>query len=95
MRYIAAVIKTHQEFRESPEKYWGRIEQAIGIDGTVLRNVWAEHRWRGGLAEGLEEVLVEEEGWVAGKDRRRATSVEDLGKLVDRSVLDEARLLLA
>ncbi|RPA76348.1 periplasmic binding protein-like II [Ascobolus immersus RN42] len=92
--YVAALIKTHKWFREEPEEVIGKIVTALRIDRTVLENVWAEHKWRGGLAEGLDEVLIEEEEWVRSFDRRAATSQEDLAKMVDRSVLEEAVLML-
>ena len=91
VEFIRALEKAMQVFRDSPEKVYKRAAEAVGMKEELIRAVWPVHRWTGTLPGDLLSVLVQEDNYVAGLDRRSAMSEGVLNGLIDGSVLEEAR----
>jgi hypothetical protein len=55
-----------------------------------LKEVWPVHRWTARNPLDIVDVMVEEDKYVAGYDRRSAMSRDVISALVDRSILADA-----
>jgi ABC-type nitrate/sulfonate/bicarbonate transport system substrate-binding protein len=88
--FLQALTQAEKLFENDPQSIWPRVSQAVGVNATLLREVWPVHEFRGTLAPDLLDVLTEEDQWVAKTDRRTAVSRSDLASLIDDSVLKEA-----
>jgi ABC-type nitrate/sulfonate/bicarbonate transport system substrate-binding protein len=91
VEFVRALEMALKVFRESPEKVYKRAADAVGMKEELMKAVWPVHRWTGTLPADLLSVLVEEDGYVAGLDKRGAMSEGVLKGLIDGSVLEEAR----
>jgi sulfonate transport system substrate-binding protein len=90
VEFIKALIKAQEVFRTKPESLYERVATVVGSDTGVIKAVWPIHGWRGTLVPDLYERLLEEEPWTAQANNRATLSKDDLAKLIDRSVLEEA-----
>ncbi|KAK3687847.1 hypothetical protein B0T22DRAFT_510805 [Podospora appendiculata] len=88
--FVRALAQAQKVFAAQPETVWPRVAAAVGVSADVVKAVWPVHGWGGGLPADLLDVLVAEDQWVAGVDRRAAMSRAVLADLVDGSVLKEA-----
>ncbi|KAF2648982.1 hypothetical protein K491DRAFT_669690 [Lophiostoma macrostomum CBS 122681] len=91
VEFVRALEKALQVFRDSPDKVYKRAADAVGMKEELMKAVWPVHKWTGTLPADLLSVLVQEDNYVAGLDRRSAMSESVLKGLIDGSVLEEAR----
>lgn len=89
LAFVRALNQTLEVFRNEPERVYGMVAEATKMDVEMLKRVWKDHRWRGRWGEGLLEYLVEEDGYLAGKDKREGIPREELERFLDASVMDE------
>jgi NitT/TauT family transport system substrate-binding protein len=92
VNFLRALIKAEDVFLSSPSSVYSRVASAVGMNATVLQNVWQYHNFNGtaGLPSDLLSVLVAEDQWVAQQDNRQAMSQSTLEGLIDSSVLADA-----
>jgi len=88
--FVKAVMKAQKVFNEDPESLYERVAEIVGSDPGVIKRAWGIHGWRGALAPDIVEVLIEEEKYVAGLQRRKPWSDEEVTALVDFSITEEA-----
>lgn len=69
VEFVRALAQAQELYRTSPEEVWPRISDAIGIEPSVLEEVWEDERFQGTLVPDILDVLEEEEG---GSQRRAA-----------------------
>jgi NitT/TauT family transport system substrate-binding protein len=74
-------------------KYWPHISGVTGYTGEQIGWGWPEMEFPVKIIPDMLDVLVEEENWVAKNMNRAVRSREELAKLIDYSVLDEALAL--
>lgn len=89
--YLRAIDQAEEVFTNNPSSVWPRVSSALNVDTAVLKAVWPIHTFNGTIPADLLSVLVAEDKWVAGVDRRNAMTQADLANLIDTSVLAEAR----
>lgn len=89
--FLRAIDQAEEVFTNNPSSVWPRVASALGVDAAVLKAVWPVHTFNGTIPADLMNVLVAEDKWVAGVDRRTAMTQADLSNLIDPSVLAEAR----
>ena len=87
---VRALAGAQQLYRTDPEAVWPRVSDAIGIEPSVLEQVWEDERFQGTLVPGILDVLEEEEPWVAAQTGRTPRTRAELAPLVDDSVMREA-----
>lgn len=89
--YVRALIGACQEATHKPERAQQLIIKNAGFDPQLVEATWGHHRFPCNLPLDLLDVLVGEEKWLAAKDKRLPRSREQLVKLIDPSILAEAR----
>ncbi|WP_437963857.1 ABC transporter substrate-binding protein [Sorangium sp. So ce260] len=88
--FVRSLAQAQELYRTSPEEVWPRISDAIGIEQSVLEEVWGDEQFLGTLVPDILDVLEEEEGWVAAQTGRTPRTRDELATLVDDSVMREA-----
>ena len=69
------------------------VARSGGYTVEEVAHSWPHHGFVASFADDMLEVLVEEEVWLAGQEKRPPRSRAELAQLIDRSVYDEARAL--
>ncbi|WP_437278668.1 ABC transporter substrate-binding protein [Sorangium sp. So ce375] len=90
VEFVRSLASAQEVYRTTPEAVWPRISEAIGIEPSVLEQVWEDERFQGTLVPDIMDVLEEEEGWVAAQTGRTPRTRAELAPLVDDSVMREA-----
>jgi sulfonate transport system substrate-binding protein len=88
--FVRAVIDASAAIRSDPSVAWPLVEEATGHPQDLLARSWHHQGYPGILAPDLLDVLEEEEAWLAQKDGRPARSRDELARLIDTSVVEEA-----
>lgn len=88
--FVRAVIAASQQIEKDPSVVWPMNEKASGFDRTLLERAWPHHAWVATLPPDLLDVLVDEEQWLAVRDKRPARGRAELARLIDPSILAEA-----
>src|SRR5690606_12188352 len=94
VEYVAEVIRASADIRADPSVAWPLVEAAGGYSRPVIARAWPHHSFPAILVPDLLDVLVDEEIWLAGVDKREPRSREELARLIDASVLQEAMALV-
>lgn len=92
---IIALLKALNQalniYNTDPSSIFSQVSSAVGVSAAVLKEVWPVHSFNGTiLAPDVLDFLVQEDAWVAQRDRRNAMTKEELTNLIDPSVLAEA-----
>jgi len=86
---------THKHTHNRVTSFSTTYANAASQNATLFREVWPVHRWTARNPPDIVDVMVEEDKYVAGYDRRSVMSRDVLATLVDTSVLQEALALEA
>ena len=93
--FVARVTSASDELKRDPAAAQALAAKSSGYSLETVKSAWRHHNYPGALTPDLLDVLMEEEAWLA-KDARRAPRTRDeLARLIDPSVLAEARALLS
>ncbi|KAH7117697.1 hypothetical protein B0J11DRAFT_441862 [Dendryphion nanum] len=87
--FVRALNQTLDVYNKNPESVYKFVASAVGMDSKVVADVWEDHGWTGILPSDLLDLLVDEDKYLAGKDKRSAASRADLEKFLDTSVIEE------
>ncbi|KAH6848240.1 hypothetical protein B0I37DRAFT_377024 [Chaetomium sp. MPI-CAGE-AT-0009] len=91
VRFVRALDRTYEVFREKGQGVFDMVGQTVGVDEPVLRNVWDDHVWGpGSLGADLVDYLEREDQYLAKVDGRKALTRAELERFVDGSVYEEA-----
>ena len=93
VRFIRAILDASAEIRRDPAQAKALVTEAGGFDPQDVEDSWKHHGWLAAIPDDLLDVLVKQEQWLAARSERPARSREDLGKLIDTSVYEEALAL--
>lgn len=88
--FLKALLLALKDFQDTPDKVYARVASTMNMNATLVKAVWPVHSWPGVLPPDLLDVLVAEDQYVAGQDRRSAMSRDSLSTLIDSSVLADA-----
>jgi NitT/TauT family transport system substrate-binding protein len=88
--FVRAIIKASEEIRANPSVAWPLVVNASGYTREVVERSWPHHTFPAVLMPDVLDVMVEEEAWLAAKDKRPARTREQLALLIDDSVMREA-----
>ena len=90
--YVRALIGACHESTYKPARAQELLAKNSGFDPKLIEASWEHHRFPCNLPLDLLDVLVEEEKWLATKEKRQPRNREQLAKLIDPSILAEARV---
>lgn len=93
--FVRSLIIAAQRLRVEPELGWRLVAKAAGLDIATVREAWPYFNYPGTLATDLLDIFARQEPWIAEVQGRAPRSRETLAKLIDDSVLREARALTA
>jgi NitT/TauT family transport system substrate-binding protein len=91
VEFLRSLIAASAGLRDRPRDFWPLLSSRLNYTEAVIQKSWPQLRYAGSMAGDLLDVLVDEERWVAKERLRAPRTREQLGTLVDRSLLDEAR----
>jgi len=89
--FVRALIAAARRLRVEPEIGWKLVAEASGLDVGTVRDAWPCFIYPETLATDLLDVFERQEPWIARVQRRAARSRETLARLIDDSVVREAR----
>ena len=90
VRFVRGVIDAAAEIRRDPARAKPLVVAAGSFNPQDVEESWKHHRWSANLPADLLDVLVEEEKWLATRDKRAPRSREQLATLIDTSIYEEA-----
>lgn len=88
--FVRAVADATAALREDPARYWPQISPVIGYTEAQIADGWPEMEFPVEIVPDMLDVLETEEVWVAKELNREPRSRDELAKLIDRSVVEEA-----
>src|SRR5215470_12992649 len=88
---VRAIVEASRDVRARPADGWPLLSSRINVPRATIATVWQHFRFPAALPADLLEVLVEEEQWVAARQKRSPRSRAQIQRLVDGSVLQEAQ----
>ncbi|WP_239987314.1 ABC transporter substrate-binding protein [Sphingosinithalassobacter portus] len=88
--FVREVVSAARAARDDPEAIWQLVAQSSGYPVPLVAASWRHHRFPADLPEDLLDRLVEEEAWLATQSNRPPRTRDQLSRLIDTSVLEEA-----
>jgi len=89
--FVRALIGAAQRLKVEPEIGWRLVAEAAELDLETVRAAWPYLHYPGTLAADLVDVFVRQDPWIARTQNRAPRSREALARLIDESVVREAR----
>ena len=89
--FVRALIAAAQRLKADPEPGWRLVAKAAELDIETVRDSWPYLDYPGTLAADLLDVFERQDHWIARTQGRAARSREVLARLIDASVVREAR----
>lgn len=93
VRFVRAVIDASAALKENPSSAQALIAERSGFSDEQVEGAWPHLRFPAAIPEDLLDVMVVEERWLAERAERTPRPREELAKLIDRSVYEEAMAL--
>lgn len=93
VRFVRAVMDAAAAIRQDPTAAQALVLERGGHSAEEVKTAWKHHAFNANYPDDLLDILVEEEKWLAERDKRPARSREQLATLIDRSVYEEALAL--
>jgi NitT/TauT family transport system substrate-binding protein len=93
VRFVRAMSDATQALKKDPEPYLDHVSSVIGFSVEQIRWGWPETEFPVKIIPDMLDVLVTEEAWVAKASNREPRPREELAKLIDRSIVEEALAL--
>jgi NitT/TauT family transport system substrate-binding protein len=89
---IRAIGQMSRVFMQNPASYTNRLAQAINTSESTINRVWEQFNFPATLDQAeLLGLMIRMESWAASLTQRTARSPNQLSRLIDTSVLEEAR----
>jgi NitT/TauT family transport system substrate-binding protein len=90
VEFVRAVAKASEALKAEPEQYWAHVSSITDFTVEEIAMGWPELQFPVRIVPDMLDVLVEEEPWAATERNREPRSRDELAKLIDPSVLEEA-----
>jgi NitT/TauT family transport system substrate-binding protein len=88
---VRALIDAAHRLRVEPEIGWRLVAATTELDIETVRDAWPCFLYPGTLATDLIDFMARQEPWVAGLQNRAPRDRETLARLIDDTVVREAR----
>jgi sulfonate transport system substrate-binding protein len=89
--FVRALITAARRLKVEPEIGWRLVAEAAKLDIETVRGSWPYFNYPGTLTPDLLDVFERQEPWIARVQGRAPRTREALARLIDGSVLSEAR----
>jgi NitT/TauT family transport system substrate-binding protein len=93
VRMVRAILDASAEIRANPAEAQTLLAQVSGHTTQDIADTWKHHTFPANIPNDILDVLVEQEQWYAERDGREPRSREELARLIDTSVYEEALAL--
>jgi NitT/TauT family transport system substrate-binding protein len=90
VRFVHGVLMASDAIQTDPARAQALVAAAGGFSAEDVRDSWRHHGFIADIPADLLDVLEQEEQWLAIQDKRPARSRDELARLIDTSVFDEA-----
>ncbi|MEZ5709326.1 MAG: ABC transporter substrate-binding protein [Blastomonas sp.] len=94
VEFVAAMILAVEEVNRDPSHAITRAAEMSNNPRELVEASYGNHSFPGKIADGLLDTLVKEEAWLAPQTGREPRSREELAKLIDYSIVEEAQALI-
>lgn len=94
VEFVAAMILAVEHVKKDPSLAITRASEMSKYPREPIAAAYGHHSFPAQVADGMLDTLVKEEAWLAPQSGRTARGREELAKLIDYSVVEEARALL-
>lgn len=95
VEFIRALDQAIDAFKNTPEKVYQFVAQAVGMDAATVEAIWPVHKWAGTLGvdmdSNLVDYMVEEDVYVASQNQRQPMTRDIIAQFIDNSVIADAR----
>jgi NitT/TauT family transport system substrate-binding protein len=91
VEFVRALIEAAKRLEQEPEAGWRRVAEAAKLDSDTVRGAWPYLSYPGMLATDLLDVFERQDVWIAAIEGRKPRSRDALSKLIDDTVVREAR----
>ncbi|MGD9810494.1 MAG: ABC transporter substrate-binding protein [Sphingobium sp.] len=88
--FVRAISDAAKEIKRNPAEAQGLVVETAKLAPSTVADSWGHLGFTAALPDDLLNVLVEEEKWLASQEGREPRAREDLAKLIDSSVYEEA-----
>ena len=89
--FVRALITAAQRLKDDPQAGWRLVAKTAELDIETVSGAWPRFKYPGTLATDLLDVFEQQDVWIAKVQGRAPRKREALAKLIDDSVLREAR----
>jgi len=89
--FVRALITAARRLKVEPEIGWRLVAKAAKLDIETVRGSWPYFNYPGTLANELLDIFERQDAWIAKVQGRAPRTREALARLIDDSVLSEAR----
>jgi ABC-type nitrate/sulfonate/bicarbonate transport system substrate-binding protein len=89
--FVRALITAVRRLKVEPELGWRLVAKAAELDLETVRDAWPYFNFPGTLATDLLDIFERQDVWIAKLQNRAPRDREALAKLIDDSVVREAR----
>lgn len=91
VKLVRAIMAANEDMKRDPSEAQALVAKHGGYPLEEVVASWPHHGWIAAVPDDILDVLVEEEIWLAGQEKRTPRTREELAPMVDRSIYDEAR----
>ena len=89
--FVRALITAAQRLKDDPQSGWRLVAQHANLDIDTVSGAWPRFKYPCTLAPELLDVFDRQEPWIAKIQGRAPRARDALAKLIDESVVREAR----
>lgn len=89
--FTRALIEASRLLWVDPQPGWELVGQTSGLDRRTIRDAWGYYQFPATLATDTLDYCERIESWIAARAGRKPTPRETLARLMDDSVVREAR----
>jgi NitT/TauT family transport system substrate-binding protein len=93
VRFVRRVMDATAALNADPAHAQALVAAAGHFDPGDVAAGWPHHRFTATIPADLLDVMTEEEQWLASRDKRPARGREELARLIDTGVYEEALAL--
>jgi sulfonate transport system substrate-binding protein len=91
---VARIVRASEQVTRTPPGVWPLVSSKINVSEPTISAVWRHFRFAAALPADLLDVMTEEERWAAVIQKREPRGRTVLQRLVDDTVLRDARATL-
>ncbi|WP_334162648.1 ABC transporter substrate-binding protein [Phenylobacterium sp.] len=91
VQFVRELIDTTDAMNRDPRRAQELVAAAGGYSLEEVAASWRHHAFTANFPDDMLDVMVDEEIWLAALQQRAPRSRDELARLIDRTVYDEAR----